>query len=132
MSQRSNNNTATHDTSSKETGQSSAQGAAPNTANGADSANVGRPRNHTRRCRPSDLIIVEASEKAPKEEPGTVHRRNRRCSPSDRALIDFSDMIPGEEPVMVSHEEAIVDDEWIKDFPKDDQKEADNAQGPRV
>ncbi|KAJ4132612.1 hypothetical protein NW754_015429 [Fusarium falciforme] len=111
MSQRSNNNTATHDTSSKETGQSSAQGAAPNTTNGADSANVGRPRNHTRRCRPSDLIIVEASEKAPKEEPVTVHRRNR---------------------LMVSHEEAIVDDEWIKDFPKDDQKEADNAQGPRV
>lgn len=131
MSQNPNNNTATHGTSSKETDQSSTQGAAPNTANGADSANIDRPRHHTRRCSPSDLIIVEASDKAPKEEPATTHRRNRRCSPSDRALIDLSDMTPEEEPVMVSHEEAIVDDEWIKDFPKNDQKEADNAQGPR-
>ncbi|KAI8680603.1 hypothetical protein NCS56_00466100 [Fusarium sp. Ph1] len=126
------NNTATHGTSSKETDQSSAQGAAPNTANRADSANIDRPRNHTRRCNQSDLIIVEASDKASKEEPATTHRRNRRCSPGDRALIDLSDVIPEEEPVMVSHEEAIVDDEWIKDFHKDDQKEADNAQGPRV
>ncbi|KAI8682001.1 hypothetical protein NCS55_00454100 [Fusarium keratoplasticum] len=132
MSQNPNNNTATHGTSSKETDQPSAQGAAPNTTNGADSANVGRSRNHTRRSSPSDLIIVEASDKTPKEDPATTHRRNRRCSPSDRALIDLSDVIPEEESVMVSHEEAIVDEEWIKDFPKEDQKEADNAQGPRV
>lgn len=127
MSQNSNN-TAPRGTTPKGTGQSSAQGAAPNTTKGADSANTGRPRNHIRRCSPYDLIIVEA-EKAPKEEPTTTHRRNRRCSPSGRAIIDLSDVIPEEEPVMVSHEEVIVDDEWIKDFPKD-QKEVDNAQGP--
>lgn len=125
MSQNSNN-TAPRGTAPKETDESSGKGAAPNIANGAGSANVGRPRNHTRRCNPSDLIIVEATDKAPKEEPTMAHRRGRRCSPSDRAVIDFSDVIPEEEPVMVSHEEAIVDDEWIKDFPKDEQKEADN------
>lgn len=124
MSQNSNN-TAPRGSAPKEADESPAQGAAPNT-NGVDSTSVGRPRNHTRRCNPSDLIIVEATDKAPKEEPAMAHRRGHRCSPSDRAVIDFSDVIPEEEPVMVSHEEAIVDDEWIKDFPKNEQKEADN------
>ncbi|KAL2689206.1 hypothetical protein Neosp_003258 [[Neocosmospora] mangrovei] len=124
MSQNSNN-TAPRGSTPKEADESPVQGAAPNT-NGADSANVGRPRNHTRRCNPSDLIIVEATGKASKEEPAVAHRRGRRCSPGDRAVIDFSDVIPEEEPVMVSREEAIVDDDWIKDFPKDEGKEADN------
>ncbi|RSL52360.1 hypothetical protein CEP54_010934 [Fusarium duplospermum] len=134
MSQNSTNNTVARGNAPKETHQSSAQGAAPNTNNETGSTNTGRSLHHTRRCDPRDLIIVEAetSDKPPREEPVMVHRtrpRGRRVSPSDLASIDFSDLIQ-EEPVMVSQEEAI-DDEWIKEFPKDSQKEADNAQGSR-
>ncbi|RSL90897.1 hypothetical protein CEP52_014410 [Fusarium oligoseptatum] len=133
MSRNSTNNTVARGTTPKETNQSSAQGAASNTNDGANSTNVGHPRNHTRRSDPRDLIIIEASDNTPKEEPVMVHRtrpRGRPVSPNDLAHIDLSNLTPQEEPVMVSREE-VIDDEWIKEFPKDNQKEADNAQGSR-
>ncbi|RMJ10138.1 hypothetical protein CDV36_010246 [Fusarium kuroshium] len=132
MSQNFTNNTVARGTT-QETNQSSTQGAALNTTNGANSTNTGRPLHHTRRSAPRDLIIVEASNNPPKEEPVMVHRtrpRGRPVSPNDLAHIDLSDLIPQEEPVMVSREE-VIDDEWIKEFPKDNPKEADNAQGSR-
>ncbi|RSL45884.1 hypothetical protein CEP53_010562 [Fusarium sp. AF-6] len=132
MPQNSTKNTVARGTT-QETNQSSAQGTASNTTNGAGSANTGRPLHHTRRSDPRDLIIVEASDNTPKEEPAIAHRtcpRGRPVSPNDLAHIDLSDLFPQEEPVMVSREE-VIDDEWIKEFPKDNQKEGDNAQGSR-
>ncbi|KAJ4315781.1 hypothetical protein N0V84_008185 [Fusarium piperis] len=105
MSQNSHN-TAPRGTTPEETNQSPSQGATPETNNGTGSANIGQPRHHARRNNRRNLIVIEAF-----------------------------DMDPEEEPVMVSHEEASLDEdesEWIKDLFKEDGEEADNAQGSRV